>query len=124
MNFYNKILYLLKESKSDADRTYVLNFLKSNCKPFIKNLLKADDPGFLFSGRANSALYFQRNVRKDRIPTDTPLQIHKALDAEFDKIFGIKARSQSLFTTPDYKYAEKYNPKVFAIFPMGSYEVI
>lgn len=49
--------------------------------------------------------------RFDRKPTDTPLLIHDIMDVWFFEKFGIKARSQSVFSTPLLRFAMRYgNP--------------
>lgn len=57
-------------------------------------------------------------TRFDRRPTDTPQVIHDIMDVWFFNKFGIKARSQSIFTTSKLTFAQRYgNPT--AILPVG-----
>lgn len=58
------------------------------------------------------------NVRFDRKPSDMPLMVHDIIDVWFYQKFGIKARSQSVFTTPSLVFANRYgNPT--AVLPKG-----
>ena len=57
-------------------------------------------------------------TRFDRKPTDTPQLIHDIIDVWFFKKFGIKARSQSIFSTPKLTFAKRYGEPT-AILPKG-----
>jgi len=58
-------------------------------------------------------------TRFDRKPTDTPQVIHDIIDVWFFNKFGIKARSQSIFTTPKLTFAKRYGVPT-AILPKGN----
>jgi len=48
------------------------------------------------------------DVRKNRNPVDTPLEIHLMTDEAFYKKFNLKPRSESLFCSKSLKVAENY----------------
>ncbi len=64
-------------------------------------------------------------TRKDRVPRDTDKAIHGRADAWFERRFGIKYRSQSVFITSNKftaaGYAGHSERHVFRIIPLGSY---
>jgi hypothetical protein len=66
-------------------------------------------------------LFGKRQVRKDRKPKDTNIHTHNMLDELFYKEFGIKARSQSVFSylhsTDVAPYIDSVNDK-FIIIPL------
>lgn len=99
-----------------------IGLLKDSSK-FIKDWKKTNTNNFLYSGRKVLVPYFERKVRKDRVPLSTPLEIHKILDNRFQKEFGIKARSNSVFCVSDLDTAIDYG-SVYYIFPKGKYEII
>jgi hypothetical protein len=53
---------------------------------------------FLYSGRKKNFDMWQRlYIRKNRKPRDTNILIHNWIDNIFNKLYGFKARSQSIF---------------------------
>lgn len=58
-------------------------------------------------------------TRTDRKPKDSLLKNHNRLNSALEKAFGIKYRSEAVFTTPDATTAEEYYSRVFAVFPRG-----
>lgn len=59
-------------------------------------------------------------IRKDRKPTNSPIQYHDFINTGFKKIFGINLRSESLFCTGNYAQAKSYG-RLFEIFPSDDY---
>lgn len=51
---------------------------------------------------------FVKEVRQDRLPRDSSKNFHEAADAWFNKRFGIKYRSQSVFVTSRKLTAQTY----------------
>ena len=117
-NYLNEYFYI--------ENPKVISELKK-CKPFINDLLKCKPFSLLYSGRRTSENWFVKNVRKDRKPRDMKIEIHNILDEVFYEKFGIKARSQTIFTTPNYNQTKTYTGtagSAYIIFPMGEYEII
>lgn len=59
-------------------------------------------------------------VRTDRVPKDSPMWLHNALNKHFQKSVGIPLRSASLFCTGSSMLAENYG-HVYAVFPIGNF---
>lgn len=59
-----------------------------------------------------------QKVHANRKPTDTNILLHDLFDVAFYEKFNIKARSQSVFTTPDIVFALRYG-NASAIIPKG-----
>jgi hypothetical protein len=67
-------------------------------------------------------------IRTDRKPKDTPLEMHQLLDKQFQKRFGIKARSNSLFcyfrNINSYLRDRSGYGVPYYIFPIGNFKTI
>ena len=63
------------------------------------------------------------SIRKDRKPRDTNIYVHALLDAYFQKKFGVKVRSEGLFTTGDRQISTKYG-QAYYVFPVGDFKFI
>lgn len=114
--------YKYINEKSNLD-DFDLEEFKNDCYPFLK-LLKKNNYHFLYSGRKSNESVFKKKVRKNRIPKDTPTELHNLLDEEFKNKFGVKARSQSLFTHTEMIRTVAYG-KTFYVFPVGkNYDLI
>lgn len=62
-------------------------------------------------------------TRKGRVPVDTPIEIHNMFDEMFEKKFGLKPRSQSLFCSKSLKVARNYADNVddvYIVIPLGN----
>lgn len=93
------------------------------CYPFLK-MLKKDGYNFLYSGRRSNEIIEKKKIRKNRIPSDTPKELHNIMDELFHKAHGVKARSQSLFTYPSSGQVGYYGAPYFVI-PVGkNYKLI
>lgn len=113
---------LLNEMAVELSVQEALQFAVDNCKPFLHQIVKKGGTvqHFMFSGRTHNAKTFTRAVQKERHPMDTPPTVHKMLDAKFQRKWGVKARSQSIFCTGSPTHAEMYGHP-FMIFPMGRF---
>lgn len=110
----------LNENKSMDE---FFDIFKKECQPFIKDARKQLNEGtYYFSGRKRYDEWFIRGIRKNRKPTDTPENIHNLLDDAFQKKFGIRLRSNSIFLSSDADVAESYG-NLYVIFPIGKYEM-
>lgn len=59
--------------------------------------------------------------RKDRKPTDTPVEIHDAMDDWFEENYGVRARSVGVFATGSKHSASTYGTPYF-ILPIGDFK--
>ena len=64
-----------------------------------------------------------KNVRSDRLPLDSDPKFHKILDDSFNRVFGFRARSNSVMATGDPDQASDYGV-LYIIFPKGSFKFI
>jgi hypothetical protein len=67
---------------------------------------------------------FERSVKQDRRPKDTHYKLHNWLDNEFQKKFGWRPRTQGLFATGDFGFANGYQNGAWIIFPSNGYKFI
>ncbi len=119
--------YINESNKTSFEK--ILQTINDKCQPFLKEWEQSFGPNvkgnkFFLSGRKNKKDYFIGTVRKNRVPVDMPLQSHKDLDDEFYNQFGIRARSNSIFTTGVYNTAKYYGDSVYAIFPINRYRYL
>jgi len=63
-------------------------------------------------------------ILKINMVIDMPDNIHKALDIMFNKYYGWKARSNSIFCTGLRSDASEYGERVYLIFPVGKYKYL
>jgi hypothetical protein len=111
-----KFIKYLNEDTEEA-----LQILERDCKPFLDAVKKRDMP-FLYSGRKKKFKWFKGEVRKNRTPKDTPVEVHNLVDDAFQMKFGKRLRSNCLFTTLSKYHAYNYGT-VYYIFPIGKYEI-
>lgn len=62
-------------------------------------------------------------VNKTRTPSNTHIRIHEAADLWFEKNFGFKARSQTVFCTSSLSTSKDYGFPFF-VFPAGNFEIL
>ncbi len=98
--------------------------------PYIMNLIREFHhinlkTPMLLSGRKSNDSMIIKNIRIDRQPKDTSYDSHLFVDQVFHEIFGINARSSSIFVTGQYSTANSYGDSVYGIFPHGTnYEIL
>jgi hypothetical protein len=109
----------INEKRSEHTIEDILYNLYYKCEPFLKELLKKGNYDLLYSGRDSQKDYFEKKVRKNRYPSDTPDELHQELDKEFKKKFGVPARSNSIFCTGDFKTASSYGINPYSIYAIG-----
>jgi hypothetical protein len=120
---------ILNES-AYSDPYEIVELLYSKSLPFIMYLIRNISPinlgtPMLLSGRHDDSPIIFKDIRTDRYPKDTPVQVHNAIDDMFHRIFGIRSRSGSIFLTGKYSTAGGYGSKVYSVFPTGtSYDII
>ena len=117
----------LNEAKQTPQQ--VADLIKANCQPFLK------ESGFSYNNMDDSTLwrgvsghiqlpaFSTQKVKTNRGPTDSSKEIHEVLDNYFKSKFGIKFRSNAVFTTGRCHVAEEYGD-AFIVFPIGEYKYI
>lgn len=118
----SKFLNYINE-KDDYDFDNIINTIKKDCQPFLKDWKTKYKQENLWSGRRKIIRFDKRKIRKNRTPRDTPIELHKEMDKWFHKKFGVKARSESLFCTFNEKDSQLYG-EPHIIFPIGKYKMI
>lgn len=118
----------------------LMQLIKKDCGPFLE---KSRNRGLIFRGvrgltQDNVAgtvfdpidegeiKYWKKQVHKDRKPKDINVGIHKEIDQWFDKEFGIKARSQSMFCLGQNGRKVSLNQygEVCVVFPIGDFKYV
>lgn len=117
MKFYN---YL--NEKMQNQEQFIENVL-SDCQSFLKDWKTIYRTEFLWSGRQKKLDFARKQIRKNRTPKDTPIELHYEMDDWFNKKFGVKARSNALFCTFDGSHSASFG-KPHIIFPIGKYKLI
>lgn len=89
-----------------------------------RGVKKIDSSNILFEKPPH--LMTLEETNKNRYPRDISYEVHKLLDDEFNKQFGIRPRSSGIFTTPKYGVAKGYGGATtpFLVFPIGDYKFI
>lgn len=105
----------LNESSEESLVTEIL----AQCQPFLKDVgVKNCDR--IYRGIRDIGTQQPIITNKARRPKDTSITLHKSLDEAFDKSFGFKFRSESVFCTLSSNTAKDYGFP-YVIFPVGDY---
>jgi len=116
----------LSESTSPTFMS-IMKKIHKDCKPFLKEWAKPQkgkaSVHLLFSGRYSDNTFQKKKVRKDRIPSDTHIMIHKDMNDLYSKRFGYPARSTSLFCSGSLQTASIYGDP-YVIFPLKKYKYL
>lgn len=119
----------INEEKTEDLQAFV-NMIKSDCKPFLREMKKANR--FLFRGYdaedsygsdKTNIIYYKKKPRKDRKPKDMYPNTHKKLDDLFNEKFGWRARSNGVFCTGDRGTAAAYGSS-HIVFPIGQFRFV
>ena len=98
--------------------------LQKECSDIIK--VYNESKKFLYrgfkSGRSNN-FYFKGHARKDRLPLDTSIKVHKAIDKVLVDLDIPVLRSNSYFVIADKEKAHFYG-KTYIIFPINGYDYL
>ncbi len=99
-----------------------LEVLKKVCDPYIKLIKKNNcKHKFLYKGTNRSYDFDTRKTRKNRQPLNMPKKLHDYLDKLFKKKFGVRLRTETLFTTTDIEWSSQYGiPHI--IIPIGKFD--
>ena len=106
----------------------MVNVLKKDCAPYLKEARKFQKGKFLFRGahsfRPNKKTALDaKKVRTGREPRDIPKLIHDYMDYEMKSKFGWRARSEGVFATSSFVTAADFGlPYLF--FPAGRFKFI
>jgi len=102
----------------------MFNDINKKCQPFLKEFKSSNCKNLLFRAvNKKIKLYEEIKPRQDRLPKDTPLNIHKLLDDKFNENFGWKARSEGVFVSSNMEKIKPYGlPYIFI--PIGKYEYL
>lgn len=122
-NKYLEIIKLVHSRKKALALEKMIEILEKDCRPFLNEWKRLGINDFLYSGRVDYKTFTKKTIRKDRQPLNTPEAIHQIIDNWFNKKFGVKARSNSMFCSFDMDMIETYGYEHF-VFPIGQYKVI
>jgi hypothetical protein len=115
--------YITEVDKKSLSLYSVLDTLKKDCKPFIKELKKSGKEVLWRGTYARTKTLIRVTPRMDRTPKDTPEKVHDELNDRFKKKFGWEVRSEGVFATSGYSSAADYGtPHIF--FPVGKYKYV
>jgi len=101
----------------------MVSAIEIDCKPFINDWKKLNTSKWLMSGRKGNSTFEKQSVRTDRLPKDTPIEIHEMVDDWFYKKFGVRSRSNSVFVTFNPNMTYRYG-NLHLIFPIDQYKAI
>jgi hypothetical protein len=118
------IQFLAENERDDAASEKAILKMESECAPFLEELGSRKRVlwrGFnrRFSLPANHIV----QVRADRKPVDTQLELHHAMDDWFLDNFGHRYRSNAVFASGSEKHSAVYGD-LYAIYPIGDYEYV
>jgi len=113
-------------SEADPVMQEALDKVKRDCGPFLEQcgqqLMYRGTRRYNTASDPNS-FFVRKAARTNRSPVNTARWVHEIYDDFFDKKFGIKARSNTVFTTGNYGTAMEYG-MVYAVFPIGDFRFV
>lgn len=95
--------------------------IKEKCGPFLRQ--SGGQPLYRGYGIAPGYRVREVPIRKDRRPRDTSPLVHSLMDDYFDERFGMRVRSQGLFTIGNPSKTDQYGYPYF-VFPVGDFRFI
>jgi len=102
------------------DPKHIAETIKRDCSNFLLELHGVIP---VYRGQNVPTVFKKYTVNKNRQPKNLNQEIHAALDEAFEKMTGIRYRSESVFASGCKKTAKEYGrPCLF--FPKGKYEYI
>jgi len=124
-------LFLESAKKNEVEKIYEM--LYSKCRPFIEILKDCNDESLFYRGvkfrntesdKLKEDKYLKCKHNWDRIPMDTPENIHNLFNNCFEDLFGWPGRS-GVFATKDVHVASSYSSiKPTLLFPIGEFDYI
>lgn len=112
--------YIIEEEKGLA---YYIPKIQQECKPFLKDIKNAAGTLFRADGKSAGRPVWKKTIRKNRIPSDTDVDVSEGIDDLFYKKFGWKPRSQGLFCWPHF-FDRGVVARMWMVFPVGNYKYI
>jgi len=112
------------ESYLNENEVSIIDLLSKKCMPFVNMFRKENCDRLLYRGR-KSPIFPWRAMKSniaDRLPKDTPKNIHDMLNVMFQKKFGWKCRN-GVFASSDINMVNDYgDPYVFV--PIGRFKFV
>jgi len=106
---------------NEATEEEVLEILKRDCKPYIKELKKFKEGKQLWRGTYNKVGDIRKfRARKNRQPLHTWEGLHNAMDRIAKKVVGFPLRSQGVFTTTS-EYTSCIFGQPYPFYPIGNF---
>ena len=110
--------YITEDTTSDINT--IINTLHTDCSDYFKHIRYGVKS---FRGSKVMVMYKKIKPRKNRIPRDTPKEVHEYLDKVFKKQFGWNIRSEGVFATADLDTAEDYGIPYY-FYPSNGFKVV
>jgi hypothetical protein len=112
----------LNEFVSEVDLEHIAKLVARDCKPFLSEI--DNEPGAfpLFRGMEPDNK-LKINVRKNRLPRNTPLGLHTVIDEWFIDNFDYPYRSNAVFCSGELSQADVYGDP-HMIFPIGNFSFV
>ncbi len=122
-----KFKQYMNESNTNDKILKMIEDIHSKCQPFILQWLYSFKNSSilmpLYRGTNSKPIYYKEKIRTDRKPTNTKQETHQVFDDLFLRKYGIRWRTNSIFTTGSYSEADLYG-QVYIIFPVGRFDYI
>lgn len=112
----------LCEQEQSVSKEQIINFVKTNCQPFLREVNKLHPlyRGIPLSEEEKTNPYFVLSPKSDRIPKDTPRDIHRVVDQWFLEHFGHRYRSHAVFGVSSLPNASEYGTPYYLL-PIGEF---
>ena len=115
--------YLEKmKSRPAAGPTKMVDILNNECSEFLA-IVKRNDR-FLYRGLRDTASVFEARSWQNRQPKDSSNDISLRFDQALNNAGFQALRSNSIFTTTDYHFANSYGSQVYMIFPKNGFNFL
>ena len=100
-----------------------LKKIRNECSEIL-NIYQYTFPNGLYRASDSRFIFKSRTPREDRDPRDTKPEVHEVLDKVFNEIFGWKVRSEGVFTSPSFPYADIFGDYKYYIFPTNGFKYV
>lgn len=122
---FNESYVRTEDPELDDKFEKVITILERDCKPFLDEVKTNDIEPILRGARPLSDIdgldIYKKEVRTDRNPLDTDSEVSKLFDDEFNNQFGVRPRSNGVFTTKNNSTTSAYGLR-YLFFPIGEYK--
>jgi hypothetical protein len=123
-----------KQFISEEELLTVKELIERDCKPFLDESKRTffltrgigDGPAeenSIIGLSGKHMMYFHKQVRTDRKPTGSSQLLHQTADAYFEETFGVKSRSNSMFTFSENGGSSIYD-NLCVVFPIGNFKFV